>query len=260
MKIKRLHGGAAVIEAVDCIEDDCIEDDSTKVEGTRRYRIPVSRRMGARDIAQSVSIYSAGRAPSRRNREGEEVLYVVRGAGACYIDGQRYELEPGTGVFIPPGSVYQIENPADAKLEIVSVCCPEETDVETAFSIEENNAPVTALKLTVRESDRKAIQTGDRTFKLLINQEAGCRHVTQFIGVIPPGRAAMHHHTYEEAIYIIEGAGRVWTEAGSADFKPGASIYLPRGVSHSLENTGETNIRLLGVFYPSGSPAVRYDD
>jgi mannose-6-phosphate isomerase-like protein (cupin superfamily) len=78
--------------------------------------------------------------------------------------------------------------------------------------------------------------------------------------VIPPGRAPLHHHTYEEAIYIIEGEGRVHTETGSAEFSAGASIYLPRGVSHSLENTGETNIRLLGVFHPSGSPAARYDD
>src|SRR5688500_6638742 len=116
MKMTSLHGGAAVIEP----------GDFTEAEGTRKYRVHVSRRMGARDIAQSVSIYAAGRAPVGRNREGEEVLYVVRGEGACYIDGQRYELEPETGVFIPPGSVYQIENASGGELEIVSVCCPEE--------------------------------------------------------------------------------------------------------------------------------------
>jgi mannose-6-phosphate isomerase-like protein (cupin superfamily) len=248
MKMTSLHGGAAVIDAADF----------TEAEGTRKFRIPVSRRMGARDIAQSVSIYSAGRAPVRRNREGEEVLYVVRGEGTCYIDGQRYGLEPGTGVFIRPGSAYQIENASDAELEIVSVCCPEEMVVETEIPREERNAQVIIPNPVVRERDQKAIATGDRAFKLLINQDAGCRHVTQFIGVIPPGRAPMHHHTYEEAIYIIEGAGRLWTESGSAEFNPGASIYLPRGVSHSLENTGETNIRLLGVFHPSGSPAARY--
>jgi mannose-6-phosphate isomerase-like protein (cupin superfamily) len=247
--MKPLHGGAAVIEALPPAD----------VEGTRSYRVPVSRRMGARDIAQAISIYAAGRAPSQGNRQAEEVLYVVRGSGACHIDGDRYELEPGTAVFIPPGSVYQIENPSNTLLEIVSVCCPEENAVETDLSVEANKSSM-APPRTVRESDRKAIQTGDRTFKLLINQDAGSRHVTQFIGVIPPGRAPMHHHTYEEAIYIIEGAGRVWTESGSADFTQGASIYLPRGVPHSLENTGETNIRLLGVFHPSGSPAVRYDD
>jgi mannose-6-phosphate isomerase-like protein (cupin superfamily) len=248
MKMTSLHGGAAVIAAADL----------TEVEGTRKFRIPVSRRMGARDIAQSVSIYSAGRAPVQRNREGEEVLYVVRGEGVCHIAGQRYGLEPGTGVFIPPGSAYQIENASDAELEIVSVCCPEELAVETELPRQERNAQLINPNPVVRERDQKAIATGDSTFKLLINQDAGCRHVTQFIGVIPPGRAPMHHHTYEEAIYIIEGIGRLWTEAGSAEFNSGASIYLPRGVAHSLENTGETNIRLLGVFHPSGSPAARY--
>ena len=249
-EMQNLSGGAAVIKASPC----------TEVEGTRSFRVPVSRRMGARDIAQAISSYSRGRAPSRVNDKGEEVLYVVRGKGTCYIDGQGYALEPGTAVFVPPGSVYQIENPSDAGLEVVSVCCPEEEEVKTDVSVEAREEAGATLGLTVRESEQKSIQTGDRTFKLLINQEAGCRHVTQFIGVIPPGRAAMHHHTYEEAIYIIEGEGRVWTERGSEDFGPGASIYLPRGVSHSLENTGATNIRLLGVFHPSGSPATRYDD
>ena len=248
--MQNLSGGAAVIGASPCAE----------VEGTRSFRVPVSRLMGARDIAQAISTYSRGRAPSRVNERGEEVLYVVRGEGACYIDGHRYAIEPGVAVFIPPGSIYQIENLSDAALEIVSVCCPEEDEVKTDVPVEARTGEGAAPRLTVRESEQKAIPTGDRTFKLLINQDAGCRYVTQFIGVIPPGRAQMHHHTYEEAIYIIEGAGRVWTEEGSADFGPGASIYLPRGVSHSLENTGATDIRLLGVFHPSGSPATRYDD
>src|SRR4029453_9071196 len=102
----------------------------------------------------------------------------------------------------------------------------------------------------------ESIQGGCRSFKLLVNQDIGAHRVTQFIGVIPPGRAPMHHHTYEEAMYILEGEGRVWTESGSAAFGRGASIYLPRGVSHSLENTGAVNVRLLGVFHPSGSPAT----
>jgi quercetin dioxygenase-like cupin family protein len=70
----------------------------------------------------------------------------------------------------------------------------------------------------------------------------------------------MHHHTYEEVIYILDGNGVVWTEGLRAEFVPGSSIYLPRGVSHSLENSGQTAVKLLGVFHPSGSPAARYDD
>ena len=53
----------------------------------------------------------------------------------------------------------------------------------------------------------------------------------------------MHHHTYEEAIYVIEGEGRLHTVDGDTPFKAGSSIYLPRLVSHCLENTGSASIR-----------------
>jgi mannose-6-phosphate isomerase-like protein (cupin superfamily) len=243
-----LHGGAAVIAG----------GEFTGTEGTRRYRVPVARAMGAHDIAQTISVYDAGLAPARRNPTAEEVLYVVSGEGACHLDGFRYELVNGVAVYVPPGRVCQIESLG--ALEIVSVCCPEDESVEVGVETITRGSFDTRPARVVLEQFQKEIATGDRTFKLLVSHDLGASRVTQFVGVIPPGRAPMHHHTYEEAIYIIEGEGRVWTESGSADFGAGASIYLPRGVSHSLENTGTANIRLLGVFHPSGSPAVRYTD
>lgn len=250
-----LSGGVAVIQ----------RGEFTELEGTRRYRVPISRAMGARDIAQIVSVYSEGVSSARRNPIGEEVLYVVNGSGTCYIDGYSYALAPGTAVYIPPGSVYQIENLDERgrgvnDLEIVSVCCPEDEDVEVGIDPVVRAPQDTKPFRTVRESEVEATATGDRSFKLLVNQDIGAHHVTQFVGMIPPGRAPMHHHTYEEAIYIIEGEGCVHTEDGDAAFKAGSSIYLPRLVRHCLENTGSTSIRLLGVFHPSGSPAARYDD
>jgi mannose-6-phosphate isomerase-like protein (cupin superfamily) len=229
-------------------------------DGSRRYRVAVSKSMGARDIAQTISIYSPGIAPARRNRIAEEVLYVVQGRGSCVVDGHRYAIEAGTAVFIPPQSVYHVENNTSDELDIVSVCCPEEELTETKVETVEVEPGSTAPIRSVREAAQKAIATGNRTFRLLVNQDLGAKSITQFVGIIPPGRAPMHHHTYEEAIYIIQGHGRLWTDRGDAEFKAGASIYLPRGVSHSLENTGDEDIRLLGVFHPSGSPAVRYDD
>ena len=244
-----LSGGATVIEG----------GELTAIEGSRRYRVPISKAMGARDIAQTISIYSPGVAPARRNPVGEEVCYVVRGEASCYIDGHLYALAAGTAVFIPPGCVCHIDN-SDGDLEIVSVCCPEDEGTESGIEPPAWKPNDTAPFLTVRESDREPIAAGNRTFKLLVNQDVGASRVTQFIGVIAPGRAPMHHHTYEEAIYIMEGEGRVWTNDGCAEFKAGSSIYLPRGVTHSLENIGLADIRLLGVFHPSGSPDVSYND
>lgn len=253
--MKALSGGAAVIE----------RSELTQAEGTRRYRVPISRVMGAREIAQYVSSYSEGISSARRNPVGEEVFYVVNGSGACYIDGYSYGLAPGTAVYVPPGSVYQIENLDDrgrgvSELGIVSVCCPEEENPEVGIDPIVRAAQDTKPFRTVREEEVEAIAAGDRTFKLLVNPDLGALRVTQFVGLIPPGRAPMHHHTYEEAIYVIEGEGCVHTEDGDAAFRAGSSIYLPRFVKHCLENTGTSSIRVLGVFHPSGSPAVSYDD
>ncbi len=252
--MKEISGVAAVIERVE----------PTQTEGTCRFRIPISRAMGARDIAQFVSTYSEGVSAARRNPIGEEALYVVKGTGTCYIDGYSYALAPGTAIYVPPGSVYQIENPGEQgrvnALEIVSVCCPEDEETEIGTEPVARAPQDTKPFRTVREDDVEAIAAGDRSFKLLVNQDLGAHRITQFVGVIPPGRAPMHHHTYEEAIYVIEGEGRVHTNDGNSEFKSGSSIYLPRLVSHCLENTGSTDVRLLGVFHPSGSPAALYDD
>ena len=234
-------------------------------EGTRSFRIPISRAMGSLDIAQIISAYDSGVAPARRNPTGEEVIYVVRGAGACYVDGHRYQLERGVGIYVPPGSVYQVENSAegaggDNLLETVSVVCPEDDAAESGLSTVTADPLDTTPFRTAREDQQTPIAAGDRTFKLLVSRRLGCQNVTQFVGVIPSGRAPMHHHTYEEAIYILQGEGRVWIEDTAADFKTGTSIYLPRGVSHCLENTGTVDVRLLGVFHPSGSPGEAYED
>jgi len=249
--MKLFSNGAAVIE----------EGALSQVEGTRRYRVPVSRAMGARDIAQYVSAYSEGVSVARRNPVAEEALYVVNGTGACYIDGYSYALTRGTAAYIPPGSVYQIENSSDRELlEIVSVCCPEDEETVLETTPVSRAAQDTKPFRSVREEDVEPIKAGDRSFRLLVNQELGARRITQFVGVIPPGRAPMHHHTYEEAIFILDGEGCVHTNDGDAEFKKGSSIYLPRLVSHSVENTSSADIHLLGVFHPSGSPDVAYDD
>lgn len=229
-----------------------------KAEETPGMRVPISRSMGARDIRQSVQVCTGGVSRARVNVRGEEVAYVVSGSGFCHIDGFSYSIEAGTGIWLPPGSVFQYEPvPADT-LVLVSVCCPEEVRPSGAVVAPprvSGNGP----RRTVREWERPSIPTGDRFFKVLVDQELGCLRVTQFLGVIPPGRTPMHRHEYEEAIYILDGEGRVWGEEDNIPFAAGASIYLPRGASHSLENTGNGAVRLLGVFHPSGSPASRYE-
>jgi len=111
----------------------------------------------------------------------------------------------------------------------------------------------------VRLADRRAVPTADRWYRVLVDDEVGSEQVTQFVGSIPPGRAPDHFHEYDEVLFILRGTGRMWAGKTSAPIEAGSCIYLPRRQVHCVENTGEDELRLLGVFYPAGSPATRYE-
>jgi len=68
----------------------------------------------------------------------------------------------------------------------------------------------------------------------------------------------MHSHVYDEVVYVLEGEGILHLDGdGSTPIGPGSCIHLPPFREHSLENVGDTPMRVLGVFHPSGDPASR---
>jgi quercetin dioxygenase-like cupin family protein len=97
----------------------------------------------------------------------------------------------------------------------------------------------------------------DREFRYVVNQDVGCLDVTQSVGVIPPGRAPTHSHSYDEIVYIIDGEGILHLGGQERVIGPGSAMHLPPLVEHCLENTGKGSMRVLGVFHPSGDPASR---
>jgi mannose-6-phosphate isomerase-like protein (cupin superfamily) len=103
-------------------------------------------------------------------------------------------------------------------------------------------------------ADCEPERTGDREFRVLLS--AGMSF-TQFVGLIPPGRAPEHHHTYDEVVHVLAGHGVVHLASGDTEISPGTSIYLPPYQPHCLENTGTQTLQVLGVFYPAGSPASK---
>ena len=167
---------------------------------------------GARDIAQTISLYSGA------SHLPDAILQVKKCSTWCEVR----ESVTSTAIVIDSSpasaSIFHLRAPirsvtlrrpvtGDKPLCIVSVCCPEDDAAETGLSPVVADPHGTTPFRTVREELQESIPAGNRTFKLLVNREFGCRRVTQFTGEIPPGRAAMHHHAYEEAIYILEGRG-----------------------------------------------------
>ncbi len=221
----------------------------------------ICRATGARRITQTISEYTLGSSPAVSNPLAEEVLYVAEGSGICHLNGFAYALQPGTAVYIPPAAEYSIDNPGGQPLSIISACCPEDRGRRVFDSIQSAVRAGDPPRLSLHERDREVIPAGkDREFRYLVHQDIGCQQITQFVGMIPPGKAPFHHHEYEEGIFILEGHGIVHVEEESCEFAAGGSIYFPQGVRHCVENPGTAPVRLLGSFYPSGSPGEAYED
>jgi mannose-6-phosphate isomerase-like protein (cupin superfamily) len=231
------------------------------VTGTLRSWPQVGRAVGAQAISLRVLEFAPGLSPGLRNESCDEISYVLAGSAMLYIDGQVYLVSAETGVYLRPGETLTIDNPGPGPFVLVSAQCPEPqttAEIVPAVTSPLADATPTVPPPVVRLAQRKAMPTADRWYRVLIDDEVGSRQATQFVGSIPPGRAPDHFHHYEEVLVILRGHGRMWTGETSAEIGPGSCVYLPKGQTHCVENTGRAELRLLGVFYPAGSPAVRY--
>ena len=218
----------------------------------------IGKANGAEAISLRILEFGPGISPGLQNRECDEVLYVLEGSCTVSIDGNAYQVGPETGVYLKPRHTLFVENSGSDAVRFVSSQCPEEVFAGTVdSSLDHTTSPRTAP--IVRLSDRRALPTADRWYRVLVDDEIGSEQVTQFVGSIPPGRAPDHFHEYEEVLFILRGEGRMWAGETSTPIAPGSCIYLPKRQLHCVENTGDGELRLLGVFYPAGSPAVRYE-
>jgi mannose-6-phosphate isomerase-like protein (cupin superfamily) len=214
---------------------------------TASVRVTFDASNGCERLEQRVIRFASGRSQERTLEGLQEVLFVVAGEGELELDGERHRLEPNTGVFIASGETYAVDNAGPGELLVVSVLAPER-----------RRGAAGERKVTVRFEDQPELPaSSERSFRYLINEEVGCFDVTQFLGIVEPSKAPMHSHSYDEVGYIVEGEGIAHVGGRSTPLRPGSCFHLPPDEVHCIENSGMTDMRILGVFHPSGSPASR---
>jgi mannose-6-phosphate isomerase-like protein (cupin superfamily) len=258
----------------------------------------IGKATGAHAISLRVMEFASGLSPGICNSDCDEILYVlaVGAESAKYnsqgqarsaptldqvssqsphpegvrddnqqikliLDDKSFHVTADTGVYIRPHQTFAIDNPTTNPVVVISSRCPdpnraqEFVDRSSVNPASRSDAP----KPIVRLADRAPQSTADRWYRVLVDDEVGSQQVTQFVGSIPPGRAPDHFHAYEEVLFILKGEGRMWAGESNTPIGVGSCIFLPKGQIHCVENTGAGELRLLGVFYPAGSPSVRYD-
>jgi mannose-6-phosphate isomerase-like protein (cupin superfamily) len=211
-----------------------LREGEPQVEGALRVWNHFDQTTGTRAITLRVLELAEGEAATLRNDGFDEVLYVVSGSGEV-MDGA---VAADQGIYLPSGSTLTLH--AEETMTLIGSRCP----ADPAASL-----PPSVVSMHERPVER----TGDRWYREIITAQ-----VTQFVGSIPPGRAPDHFHLYEEVLCVLQGEGVMWAGQSHTPIAAGSCVFLPIRQVHCVENTGTGELRLLGVFYPAGSPAVRY--
>jgi mannose-6-phosphate isomerase-like protein (cupin superfamily) len=207
---------------------------------------------GSARLCQRVLALPPGASGHVGHPGADDVLYVAIGSGllASAIRDEQHALRAGMAALVPAKVPANVINTSREELVMVSVLSPPPFD--GLFTMDARDLPLTS----VHEEDREPLPAGeDRSFKLLIQSE----HMTQFVGFIDTSKAPPHTHTYEEAIYVLEGEGLVHADGSTTPILAGSSIFLPPGTPHCLENAGAGVLKILGIFSPPGSPADKRD-
>ena len=218
-----------------------------RAEGdTAERAVAIDASFGSELLELHVARYDPGRSRPRKLDGVQEVMYAAAGRGTLVVDGKGHELEPGTAAYLVWGESYEIDNPGPETLLLVSAVAPQ------------SSAPELDAGRIVRYDDQPVLTAGgDREFRYLVTDEVGCTELTQFYGIIAPGRAAEHSHVYDEVIYVLEGEGMLHIDGSHEPVSRGTCIHLPPLLGHSLENSGDSPMRIVAVFHPAGDPASR---
>jgi mannose-6-phosphate isomerase-like protein (cupin superfamily) len=185
------------------------------------------------------------------------VLLVTAGQGHIEISSRAFPIDTNQGVYVRPGEVFGIRNPAEEPIKVFAAVCPQAEAPDWPSTEPGGFAEAYPRRVVaIDPASRQAM--ADRFFQLLVDNKIGSDVVTQFIGEIPLSKAAPHRHLYEESLIILRGRGCMWTESRKAPVRGGDVIFLPRKQLHSLQCTDPAGMMVAGVIYPGDNPSINY--
>ena len=94
-----------------------------KLEGRDLRWIITEETVGAKQMSIAVMhcFPNAVVKPLHAHKDIEEVIYIVEGAGQCWIDGEILDFKKGDAVFFPANSKHQVRNTTDSMLVTASI-------------------------------------------------------------------------------------------------------------------------------------------
>jgi quercetin dioxygenase-like cupin family protein len=178
----------------------------------------------------------------------DSLLYVTEGSGLLSNGDESVSVRARSAGLVVSGEEGLLS--ATDELEAIVVTVAGDVDL---------HAPMGPRALAVSLDEARAQQaTGGRSFELLFGPHNGCTRATLFAGFIPPGKSPWHYHLYDEIVWVPDGPGRLHLAVGESELAAGSAFRLrPRQV-HIVENPGASEMTIIGVFTPAGSPSAAF--
>jgi mannose-6-phosphate isomerase-like protein (cupin superfamily)/CDGSH-type Zn-finger protein len=228
------------------------------VRGNLRYCYLVNAERGSIYQTQILLEVSGGSSPVLSLGSRDVILFIGAGSGTVTLSGRSFVVQTTDGVYVRPGEALQIEANSGETLRVFVLACPL-GEIQWLEQMPDNFDTQHEQRV-VSVDPQQRTEMGPRYFQILVDKRIGSRVITQFIGHIPPSKAAPHRHLYEEAIIILSGEGCMWTEDRKAPVAAGDVIFLPRKQLHSLEATSADGMDVVGVICPGDNPSINYYD
>lgn len=209
----------------------------------------------AEAMTQRMMRWTRGKCRERVDGGNDQLIYVLSGRGHLYAGGQAAILEAGTAAFVPAGEtwVVEVDGAEDLLASCTSVPAP---PGPSAVAAQKDAGPWRLTKVLGAQARQAA--TSDREFEVLHDPSTGSSGATQFVGFIPRTGAPTHYHLYDEVCVIVRGAGALHVGGTTQELGPGSTFHVPPRLLHAVENTGTSDLWILGVFRPAGSAAAAY--
>jgi quercetin dioxygenase-like cupin family protein len=189
-----------------------------------------------------------GATASLGDGSADTLLFVSSGGGLLSVGDAPSSVRAGSAGLVLAGETASLK--AAERLDVVVATVGSGTDL---------HAPMGVREVAVSLDPASAQQaTGARSFQILFGPHNGSTRATLFAGYIPPGKAPWHYHLYDEIVWVPDGPGRLHVGETTEELGPGAAFRLrPRQV-HVVENLGEAEMTIIGIFTPAGSPSAAY--
>ena len=180
--------------------------------------------------------------------EHDSLLYRFAGSGLLSVGTESAPVQARSAGLVLAGEEAMLS--ASDELEAIVATVRPDADLHAPMGARE-------LAVSLDEADAETA-TSARSFQILFGPHNGSSRATFFAGFIPPGKAPWHYHLYDEIVWVPQGPGRLHLAEGEHALGPRSAFRLrPRQV-HVVENAGTSEMTIIGVFTPAGSPSAAY--